>query len=81
MNADESRSIVVGLVHQIAPEVDVESIDPNVDLRREVDLDSLDFMTLVELIARDTHVEIRERDYPQVRTLNSLAAYITAHTQ
>ncbi len=79
MNVDESRSVVAGLVEQIAPDVDLTSIDPERDMRREVDLDSLDFQTLVEQVAEATGVEIPETDYPQVRSLTGMSEYIAAH--
>lgn len=81
MNSDESRAIIAKLIRQIAPEVEMESVDPDLDLRRAVDLDSLDFQSLVESVARDTGVEIPEVDYPQVRTLSGLSAYVASHAQ
>lgn len=80
MNVEESRSLVAGLIGQIAPDVDVESVNPDADLRREADLDSLDFQSLVELIAKQAHVDIPEVDYPQVRSLRGLSEYVAAHT-
>jgi acyl carrier protein len=67
-----------GLIEQIAPDVDASSLDVDADLRRAADLDSLDFQSLVELVARDTGVEIPESDYPGVRSLRGLTDYVTA---
>jgi acyl carrier protein len=78
MNVAEVPATLLGLVEQIAPDVDASALDPEVDLRRAADLDSLDFQSLVELVAGDTGVEIPEADYPQVRSLRGLTDYVSA---
>jgi acyl carrier protein len=78
MNTADVPTILLGLIEQIAPDVDAASLDPDVDLRRAADLDSLDFQSLVELVARDTGVEIPEADYAAVRSLRGLTDYVTA---
>jgi acyl carrier protein len=76
MTVESARDVVVTLLGQIAPDADLEAIDPERDLRREVDLDSLDFQTLVERVAEATGVEIPESDYSQVRSLRGMADYV-----
>lgn len=78
MTTDDSRTVVLGLLRQIAPEADLDAIDPDRDLRREIDLDSLDFQTLIEQVAASTGVEVPETDYPQVRSLSGLVGYVAA---
>jgi len=79
MTIENSRETVLELIRQIAPDADATGINPDRDLRREADMDSLDFQTLVERVAETTGVEIPEADYPQVRTLGGLSEYIDAH--
>jgi acyl carrier protein len=64
---------------EIAPEVDVDALDPDVELRDQVDLDSMDFLNLIQAIADATGIEIPERDYPRVATIAGLRAYLDAH--
>lgn len=78
MNIAEVPTTLLGLIEQIAPDVDASTLDPEVDLRRAADLDSLDFQSLVELVAQDMGVEIPEADYPSVRSLRGLTDYVTA---
>ena len=78
MNATEVPATLLGLIEQIAPDVDAAALDPDADLRRAADLDSLDFQSLVELVARDSGVEIPEADYPSVRSLRGLTDYVAA---
>lgn len=68
---------VLRLIEEIAPDVDARALDPDADVRREADLDSLDFQTLIELVARDTGVVIPEADYRDVRSINGLVAYLS----
>ena len=76
MTIDESRATVLALLGEIAPDADLAHLDPDRDLRRAIDLDSLDFQTLVEQVAAATGVEIPEADYPQVRSLAGMATYL-----
>jgi acyl carrier protein len=80
MNDIDSRAAVLALIIEIAPDADTEALDPDRDLRRAIDLDSLDFQTLVERVAETTGVTIPESDYAQVRSLRGMAEYVTAHT-
>ena len=79
MTPDEARAIVVAVIGRIAPEADLDDVDPAADLRDEIDLDSLDFLGLVEGIKERTGVDVPEADYPQVRSFDGVVAYLTAH--
>ncbi len=78
MTPDEARAMVVDLIGRIAPEADLDDADPAQDLRDEIDLDSLDFLGLVEGIKERTGVDVPEEDYPQVRSLDGVVAYLAA---
>ena len=71
--------MVTDVLGRIAPEADLDDVDPAEDLRDEIDLDSLDFLSLVEGIKERTGVDVPEADYPQVRSLDGVVAYVTAH--
>lgn len=78
MTIETTREAVLALLREIAPDADLTSVDADRDLRREIDLDSLDFQTLIERVAETTGVEIPETDYPQVRSLRGLSEYLAA---
>lgn len=80
MNTAAAHDVVVALLAQIAPEVDLALVPEDADLREAVDLDSLDFLTLVERVAERTGVDIPEDDYADVRTLAGLSAYVAHRT-
>ena len=80
MNADQARDTVAAILAQIAPEADLDDVEPGEDLRTGLDLDSLDFLSLVEGLKERTGVDVPEEDYPQVRSLAGLVGYLTSHT-
>lgn len=76
MNDEEIRALVVGQLRQIAPEIDVSQIDFAIDLREQVDFDSMDILNLVVAIHEATGVEIPEADYPHMVSLDGCVAYL-----
>lgn len=65
---DEARSIVARAVRKIVPDAEVEALPEDADLRRAFELDSLDFLSFVELLVNDSGVRIDEDDYPELTT-------------
>ena len=74
------RALVISVVCQIAPDVDPAAIDGDADLVEELDIDSMDFLNIVVEINARTGIEIPERDYPKLSTLNSAVSYLS-HAQ
>jgi acyl carrier protein len=64
------------VLHRIAPEVDLAAIDPDGDIQDEMDLDSMDFLNLMVGLHEQTGIEVPERDYPKVTSLNACVAYL-----
>lgn len=79
MNPTDPHQVILELLRDIAPEADPTELDSSVDLRDELDLDSMDLLTLIAGIERELGVTVPERDYPQVRTLADIVAYVEAH--
>jgi acyl carrier protein len=72
----ELRALVISVVCQIAPDVDPAAIDPAADLSEQLDIDSMDFLNIVVEINARTGIEIPERDYPKLSTLNDAVGYL-----
>lgn len=70
---------VRGLLADIAPEADIEALALDAPLQETVDLDSVDFLNFVTAIYQATGIDIPERDYPQVATLQGCITYIAGH--
>jgi len=72
-----SADTVLATLAQVAPEADLATLEPDADLRLELDLDSMDFLNFVVGIDERTGIEIPERDYPQLGTLQACVDYLT----
>lgn len=76
MNKTHPYDIVSTVLHDVAPELDLTTVDDDVDLRLAADLDSIDFLNLMVGIHDLTGLDIPERDYGAVSTLGGLIAYL-----
>ena len=76
MTNDEIKTLIVRELHRIAPEVDLDSVDPAQELREQVDLDSMDILNWMIAIHEATGVEIPEADYSRMATPDECVAYL-----
>jgi acyl carrier protein len=72
---DEIRTVIRTILAGIAPEVDLAEVRPDVDLRDELDIDSMDFLHFVVALHEKLGVDVPEVDYPRIRTLDGCVAY------
>jgi acyl carrier protein len=79
MTADEIRAVVIAELSNIAPEMDLADVKPNVDLREALDIDSMDFLNFITALHEKLGVDIPERDYPKLITLAGAVAYLLEH--
>ncbi|GAB2726052.1 hypothetical protein [Nocardioides pakistanensis] len=70
---EDARALVAQAVRRIVPDADVESLPEGADLRRSFELDSLDFLSFVELLVSASGVRIDEDDYPDLVTTEGCA--------
>jgi acyl carrier protein len=77
MSDIDVRKVVQEELGNIAPEVDLATLDPAADLREALDIDSMDFLNFITAIHHRLGVDIPEVDYPKLVTLDGAAAYIT----
>lgn len=78
MNTEQARVHVEAVLGRIAPEVELAEVPGDVDFREEVDLDSMDFLSLVEGLKEATGVDVPEDDYEEIETLDGLVGYLAA---
>ncbi len=76
MTRADIQHVIADSLHRIAPELDAAHVDPTADLRRDLDLDSIDFLELVTALHRELGVDIPERDYGQLATLAAAVDYL-----
>lgn len=66
-------------ISRVAPEADLSSVPPRESLRRELDLDSLDFLAVIENVAMLTGVSVPESDYLAVDSVDGFVTYLQSH--
>lgn len=80
MTTDQIKALVLRAIGEIAPEADLDDIDPDDELREQLDIDSMDFLNIVTAIHEETGIDIPEADYPKIASLNQCVAYLQAKT-
>lgn len=77
--AEIERAVLDALL-SVAPEADAAALDRKRPIREQLDLDSMDFLNFVSALHRALGVDVPERDYPKLATLDSGVAYLSART-
>ena len=78
MTETEMRQIVRQALSNVAPEVDVDAIDPAKDLRDQIDIDSVDFLNFVIGLHKELGVDIPDADVAKLTTIKGCIAYLIA---
>ena len=76
MNRENARTTLIAAIAHVAPNADPTVVDPDADLMEELDLDSIDLVGVVTWIHENTGVDIPERDYDELFSLDSFVAYL-----
>lgn len=76
MTKDEIKQIVLDIIAEIAPDEDLSDVKPEVRLRDQLDLDSMDFLDIVMELRKQHGIEVPEEDYPKLASLESCADYL-----
>lgn len=77
MTPDEIRTVVLRALGSVAPEADLASLKPNVGFRDQLDLDSVDFLNFVIALHNEFRIDVPEKDYPKLATLDGCVRYLT----
>jgi acyl carrier protein len=72
------RAKVTSLLLEIAPEVDAKTLAPADPLRRQVDLDSMDWLNFLVSLHQHFGVTIPEADYAKLVSLDDVLNYLQA---
>lgn len=74
--ATDIRETIIRLLGEIAPEADMASLRSDLNLRDQLDIDSMDFLNFVIALHKAFEIEIPETDYPRLSTLDGCVAYV-----
>lgn len=79
MTREEIETVLRAEMHKIAPDVEIDEIDRQEDLRDEFDIDSMDFQNLVGALSKRLGIAMPETDYGQMGSFDAMLDYLTDH--
>jgi len=75
MTQDEIKDIVMNTLYKIAPELEDQVIDSNVNFRDQFDFDSVAFLNFAISLQKKIDIDIPEIDYPKLSSLTGCITY------
>lgn len=76
--SQRARDAVCRILAGIAPEADLSALPTDANLRRELDLDSIDFQNFVIRLCKELTIDIPDRDAPRLTTLGGCVEYLAS---
>jgi acyl carrier protein len=76
MTKDECKQLVLDIIADIAPDEDLTNVKPDVRLRDQLQLDSMDFLDIVMELRKRHGIEVPEAEYIKLASLDSSAEYL-----
>lgn len=78
MQTTEIRKAVLDTIASIAPETDLQQIRADQPLRRQIELDSMDWLNVIAGLQQRLSITIPDSDVDRLTTLDSIAVYLTS---
>jgi acyl carrier protein len=76
MTAEGIRKAILDIIRDILPDEDLGSLAPDKTFREQINLDSMDFLDIVMELRKRYSIEVPEKDYPNLATINSSVGYL-----
>ncbi|MFI4889159.1 MAG: acyl carrier protein [Steroidobacterales bacterium] len=73
---DEIRQALIDSILSVAPEADFAEVRPDRPVRDQLDIDSFDFLTILEHLSEKLGVNVPEADYGKMITLDGSVDYL-----
>jgi acyl carrier protein len=79
MNESELKQTILGVLTAAVPGVDTSNLDGDDDIRAALDIDSFDHLNFLVGLHEKLGVDIPEKDYGKLNTVNEILQYLIAH--
>lgn len=76
MDAEKIKSKIIAVLVDVAPEVELENLDPAKSFRDQFEFDSIDFVDLMLRLEKRLGIPIPQSDYPKLSSLNGALRYL-----
>lgn len=73
---DQIRQALIDSILAVAPEADLAAVRPDRPVRDQIDIDSFDFLTILEHLHERLGIDVPESDYGRMTTLDGSIAYL-----
>ncbi|MGH8072377.1 MAG: acyl carrier protein [Candidatus Entotheonellia bacterium] len=81
MTEAQIKEVIVKVLRRIAPEADLDTLDPDANVREALDIDSFDHLNLLIGLNEELWVDIPEADYGQLTTLADIISYLSSRVR
>jgi acyl carrier protein len=76
MKAEEIRAMILEVIHEIVPDEDLSNLKPDVRIRDQIEMDSMDFLDIIMELRKRYSITVPEDDYIELSTLDGSVAYL-----
>lgn len=76
MKAEEIRSMILEIIHEIVPDEDLSDLKGDVRIRDQIEMDSMDFLDIIMELRKRYSLTVPEDDYMELSSLDSSVAYL-----
>jgi acyl carrier protein len=76
VSRQELQRLVERVLGRIAPEADLAALDPKLELREQLDIDSMDFLNFAIGLHQELGIDIPEADMARLATLAGCVDYL-----
>lgn len=80
MTPDQARTMLETTLREIVPDADLSTLAPGADLRNAFELDSLDFVELVDRLSARAGFRIEEDDADGLRSVEAVTAFLVSRS-
>lgn len=76
MTEDELKALILNTLQEIAPDVDISTVEGGIAFYDQFDFDSMDYLNFSIALHQKLQVDIPETDYPRLGTINGCIEYL-----
>ena len=77
MTRTQLRDVILHLLHEVAPQIPLQSVPPDASLCDALGLDSLDFLTFLVAVHETLRIDVPVDEYSELATLRGCIDYLT----
>lgn len=79
MNNKELEELIIRVLMEVVPGIDASDLEPDDNLRDALDIDSFDHLNFLVGLHEKLGVDIPEKDYGKLNTVNEIIHYLVEH--